>query len=212
MQNVFPQTNRDEAGLIQSIRNSASEKIRASELATGLETERLLLQHETEILDIQKKNDKEIEVKIKQEVTRIINRAQIEKKKLQLNIIESFCKIMTKRALAELSTDAQPRYRQFFVQAALEALSNIRHNQARIIFCAKDDKNEEIRETVIQQAGENSARTFETQNIDTAGGLIVEDLETGRIYNASIDRIRHRKQGQIRKAVFQCLSRKYKHL
>jgi len=208
MQDVFSNASKDGAGLIKSLRDSADIKIREIEFAFEKETERLQQQHETEIRDIQDKQEKEFKIIIKQEVARIINRAQIEKKKLQLNVIESFCKIMITDALSELKTADWRRFKKFLVQAVLETLNNIKHKHVRIIFCADDNKNREVQEEIIQQNNENSGLIFETQSPGTGSGLIIEDLESGCIYNVSIKRIQHRKHVQLRRAVYHGVSMK----
>jgi len=201
-------TNRDETGLINSLRENSASKIDVIKQQSDCEIDELNERYVSDIEKLRKKMNDETSSKIDQELSKIRNRALIEKKKLRLQIIEDFIATMIEEAIGELRSTGKDRYKGFLLDAVDESLSQIKGGKA-LVYISEEDMGLEginIKETIMQKAGHSPDISIAVDRGITQGGAIVVDKERGLHYNSTIERIVYRKYDEIRKEVFNILS------
>jgi len=201
-------TNRDETGLINSLRESSAHKKTVIMQQADDEIRKLKNRYFSDIEELKKKINDETGSKIDQELSKITNRALIEKKKLQLCILENFIATMVEEAIGELRSNGKDRYKEFLLDAVDESLSQIKGGEA-LVYISEEDMGLEginIKETIMQKAGHSPDISIAVDKGITQGGAIVIDKERGLYYNSTIERIVYRKYDEIRKEVTKILS------
>jgi vacuolar-type H+-ATPase subunit E/Vma4 len=210
MEDTPLKTNRDEAGLINSIRESSAHKKTVIMQKADDEIRKLERSYISDIEKLKKKINDETTSKIDQELSKIRNRALIEKKKLQLRIIEDFIATMIKEAIRELRSSGKDRYKEFLLDSVDESLSHIKEGEA-LVYISEEDmmlEGTNIKETIMQKAGHSPDISIVVDKGIAQGGAIVFDKERGLYYNSTIERIVYRKFDEIRKKVLNILSEK----
>jgi vacuolar-type H+-ATPase subunit E/Vma4 len=210
MEDTTLKTNRDEAGLINSLRESSAHKKTVIMQQADDEIKKLERSYISDIEKLQKKINDETTSKIDQELSKIRNRALIEKKKLQLRIIEDFIATMIEEAIRELRTSGKDRYKEFLLDSVDESLSQIKGGEA-LVYISEEDmmlEGTNIKETIMQKAGHSPDISIVVDKGIAQGGAIVFDKERGLYYNSTIERIVYRKFDEIRKKVLNILSEK----
>jgi len=200
--------NRDETALINSLRESSAHKKSVIMQQADDEISKLEKSYISDIEELKKKINDETGSKIDQELSKIKNRALIEKKKLQLRIIEDFIATMIEEAIRELRSSGKDRYKEFLLDAMYESLSQIKGGEALVYISEEDMMLEGInlKETIMQKAGHSPDISIAVDKGITQGGAIVIDKERGLYYNSTIERIVYRKFDEIRKKVLNILS------
>jgi len=201
-------TNKDETGLINSLRESSAHKKTVIMQEADDEIRKLEKSYISDIEELKKKINDETSSKIDQELSKIRNRALIEKKKLQLRIIEDFITTMIEEAIGELRKSGKDRYKEFLLDSVDESLSQIKGGEA-LVYISEEDMGLEginIKETIMQKAGLSPDISIVVDKGITQGGAIVVDKERGLYYNSTIERIVYRKYDEIRKEVTKILS------
>ena len=201
-------TNRDEKGLINSLRESSAHKKSVIMQQAEDEISKLERSYISDIEELKKKINDETTSKIDQELSKIRNRALIEKKKLQLRIIEDFIATMVEEAIGELRGSGKDRYKEFLLDSVDESLSQIKGGEA-LVYISEEDMGLEginIKETIMQKAGHSPDISIAADKGITQGGAIVIDKERGLYYNSTVERIVYRKYDEIRKKVLNILS------
>jgi len=210
MEDTPLKTNRDEAGLISSLRESSAHKKTVIMQQADDEIRKLERSYISDIEELKKKINDETASKIDQELSKIRNRALIEKKKLQLRIIEDFIATVIEEAIRELRTSGKDRYKEFLLDSVDESLSQIKGGEA-LVYISEEDmmlEGTNIKETIMQKAGHSPDISIVVDKGITQGGTIVFDKERGLYYNSTIERIVYRKFDEIRKKVLNILSEK----
>ena len=201
-------TNKDETALINSLRESSAHKKTVIMQQADDEIRKLKNRYFSDIEELKKKINDETGSKIDQELSKITNRALIEKKKLQLCILENFIATMVEEAIGELRSNGKDRYKEFLLDAVDESLSQIKGGEA-LVYISEEDMGLEginIKETIMQKAGHSPDISIAVDKGITQGGAIVIDKERGLYYNSTIERIVYRKYDEIRKEVTKILS------
>lgn len=210
MEDTTLKTNRDGTGLINSLRESSAHKKTVIMQQADDEIRDLESSYISDIEELKKKINDETTSKIDQELSKIRNRALIEKKKLQLRIIEDFIATMIEEAIRELRSSGKDRYKKFLLDSVDESLSQIKGGEA-LVYISEEDMMLEatnIKETIMQKAGHSPDISIDVDKGITQGGAIVFDKERGLYYNSTIERIVYRKFDEIRKKVLNILSEK----
>jgi len=201
-------TNRDGTGLINSLRESSAHKKAVIMQQADDEIRKLKRSYISDIEELKKKINDETTSKIDQELSKIRNRALIEKKKLQLRIIEDFIATMVEEAIRELRSSGKDRYKEFLLDSVDESLSQIKGGKA-LVYISEEDmmlEGTNIKETIMQKAGHSPGISIVVDKGITQGGAIVVDKERGLYYTSTIERIVYRKYDEIRKEVLSILS------
>ena len=210
MEDTTLKTNRDGTGLINSLRESSAHKKTVIMQQADDEIRKLERSYNSDIEELKKKIDDETTSKIDQELSKIRNRALIEKKKLQLRIIEDFMATMIKEAIRELRRSSKERYKKFVLDSIDESLSQIKGGEA-LVYISEEDAmldGTNMKDTIMQKAGHSPDISIVVDKGITQGGAIVLDRERGLYYNSTIERIVYRKFDEIRKEVLTILSEK----
>jgi vacuolar-type H+-ATPase subunit E/Vma4 len=208
MEDTTLKTNRDEAGLINSLRESSAHKKAVIMQQADDEIRKLEKSYISDIEELKKKINDETTSKIDQELSKIRNRALIEKKKLQLRIIEDFIATMIEEAIRELRSSGKDRYKEFLLDSVDESLSQIKGREA-LVYISEEDmmlEGANSKETIMQKAGHSPDISIVVDKGITQGGAIVFDKERGLYYNSTIERIVYRKYDEIRKEVLSILA------
>ena len=201
-------TNRDETGLINSLRENSASKINVTKQQSEYEINKLNERYISDIERFREKINDETSSKIDQELSKIRNRALIEKKKLRLRIIEDFIATMIEEAIGELRSSGKDRYKKFLLDAVDESLSQIKGGEV-LVYISEEDmglKEMNIEEAIMQKTGHSPDISIAVDQGITQGGAIVVEEERGLYYNSTIERIVYRKYDEIRKEVFNILS------
>ena len=168
-------TNRDETGLINSLRENSASKIDVIKQQSDCEIDELNERYVSDIEKLRKKMNDETSSKIDQELSKIRNRALIEKKKLRLQIIEDFIATMIEEAIGELRSTGKDRYIGFLLDAVDESLSQIKGGKA-LVYISEEDMGLEginIKETIMQKTGHSPDISIAVDKGITQGGAIV---------------------------------------
>ena len=200
--------NREGTGLISSLRENSVGKIDGIKQQAEDEIKRLERSHISDIEELKKKIDDETTGKIDQELSKIRNKALIEKKKLRLRIIEDFIAAMIEEAIDELRSSSKDRYKEFLLDAVDESLSQITGGEA-LVYISEEDMGLEgmnIKETIMQKTGHSPDISVVVDKGITRGGAIVFDKERSLYYNSTVERIVYRKYDEIRKEVLSMLA------
>ena len=203
-------TNRDGTGLISSLKENSAGNIDGIKKQTEDEIKKLERSYISDIEELKKKIDDETTGRIDQELSKIRNRALIEKKKLRLRIIEDFIATMIKEAIDELRSRGKDRYKEFLLDSVDESLSQITGGEA-LVYISEEDMGLEgmnIKETITQKTGHSPDISIVVDKGITQGGAIVFDKERGLYYNSTIERIVYRKYDEIRKEVLSILAQR----
>jgi vacuolar-type H+-ATPase subunit E/Vma4 len=201
-------TKRDETGLINSLRENSATKISVIKQQADDEIDKLNKEYNSNIEKLRKEINDETSSRIDQEVSKIRNRALIEKKKLQLRIIEDFIATMIEEAISELRRSGKDRYKEFLLDSVDVSLSQIQGGEA-LVYVSEEDMGQEdmnIKEAIMRKAGHSPDISIAVDRGITQGGAIVVDKERGLYYTSTIERIVYRKYDEIRKEVLSILS------
>jgi vacuolar-type H+-ATPase subunit E/Vma4 len=208
MEDNTSKTKGDETGLINSLRENSATKISVIKQQADDEINKLNKGYISEIEKLKKEIDDETSSKIDEEVSKIRNRALIEKKKLHLRIIEDFVATMIEEAIGELRRSSKDRYKEFLLDSVDASLSQIEGGEA-LVYVSEEDMGLEdinIKEAIMRKAGHSPDISIAVDKGITQGGAIVVDKERGLYYTSTIERIVYRKYDEIRKEVLSILS------
>ncbi len=192
----------DPSRLMESIREEADYAIRSMQEQTGKEIAQAEKDFDDEMRSFSDDRKRETGAEIERAIYIMKNRAAIEKRKLQLNAVEDFIQVMVKEAVEDYVKNNTEGYLAFLKKIIAEILPGVRGNDITVHLCPGD------------AALENTVRNFITRDnawqgtvnpvIDkaiTMGGLILENMKEGVLYNYSLERCINRSYDSIRKEV-----------
>lgn len=180
--------------LIVAIREKEAAEIKKQEEACTDEIERFRIKCEAET-----------ETKIAQGLARLENRSILERKKVNLHIIEDFINQIVEEAVKELRND--PRYKHFLLHTVCDAARRIQKKAD--VYLKKEDLvfENEIMEAVKAES-RNHKIVIQEDNTIKWGGCIVNDELGGRRFNNTIERVYFRKSFVIRREAMRILKQK----
>ena len=213
MEKYTKDPNKDEKGLIKAIKETSDREIRAIREKAEEETRRLRENAESDIENLKRKIEQETEQKIEHEISKIKNRALIEKNKLKLGNIEDYISAMTEETVNDLRVNNREKYIPFLVDTIAEAVLKIygegkTAEEIPVFISEKDAGIEKLKDAVYEKTGNSAGISIMIDNDIRKGGAIAVDEERGIYYNSTIDRIVFRKYEQIRKEVASILAEK----
>jgi vacuolar-type H+-ATPase subunit E/Vma4 len=143
------------------------------------------------------------QARVEQALARLENRANLERKKHKLSQLESFVGTMVEEATRSVRTS--PQYLPFLVDAVGEAVRKV--TGGAIVGLATEDLGlvPQIK-AAIKETGSDREIRFEEDATIGLGGCLLRDAKSGRIFNATLERILYRKQAQIRREVVQIIA------
>ncbi len=192
----------DNTTLEDSIRRASEEMIAGIREKEARELERLDEDCAAEIERFRKKTQEETQARMDQELSRLENRAVLERKKLKLTTVERFIHRIVDDVMKGIRS--HPRYRQFLVDAAAGAAAEIPGNVEVRLAPNDGVYGNEIDEALRAAGGDRQIRIEADAGIGW-GGCLVVDSARGRIFNRTLERIYFRKALQIRRKALQIL-------
>ncbi len=192
----------DNTTLEDSIRRASEEMIAGIREKEARELERLAEDCAAEIERFRKKTQEETQARMDQELSRLENRAVLERKKLKLTTVERFIHRIVDDVMKGIRS--HPRYRQFLVDAAAGDAAEIPGNVEVRLAPNDGVYGNEIDEALRAAGGDRQIRIEADAGIGW-GGCLVVDSARGRIFNRTLERIYFRKALQIRRKALQIL-------
>lgn len=192
----------DKTSLESAIKDEAGRTIADIALKEAQELRRLDDTYTAEVDNFKKRTETDTDTRIRQESSRVENRAGLDLKKLKLKSVEAFIS----RTVAEASKMIRDnlRYKPFLLGAIVDAARLI-PTGAEVRLAGEDlTLANEIRD-VLKAADAGSDITFAEDKTIKWGGCIIVDIQGGRIFDSSIERIYFRKSPAIRREVMRLL-------
>lgn len=192
----------DKTSLESAIKDEAARAIAAIAQKETYEIKRLDDAYAAELEEFKKKTMAQMDAKIRQESSKVENRASLDLKKLKLKSVESFINRIVEEAAKGIRND--PQYKKFILDAIGDAVSRIPTGfKVRL---GGDDLTleREIREALKAAGGNRDIAIVEDRMIKW-GGCIIVDMTGGRIFDSTIERIYFKKSQAIRLEVMRLL-------
>lgn len=190
----------DDNALESSIMTAAEEAIKAIREKEESQIKALDEKHAVEIEAFRRRTEDTAQARIEQELSRLENRALLERKKLKLQRLEEFVHHSVDEVMRSIRS--APRYRQFLLDTVREAVGRI---PAGGEVCLHP---EDIAfEAEIRAAIQNQTIVIKADNTLTWGGCLVFDTQVGRVFNGTIERRYYRRAQEIRRGVVQILEK-----
>ncbi len=192
----------DNTTLESSIRKESEELIADVLEKEAAEIKRLDEEYAAEIECFRKKIETETQARIHQELSRLENRAVLERKKLKLVSVEKYISRMVEAVMKEIRSN--PRYRSFLADAAANAAARISGN-VKVRLCPEDMILEgDIRKAILSAGNRRTVEIRADKSVGW-GGCLVMDEEAGRVFNHTLERMYFRKAGVIRRKAVKIL-------
>jgi vacuolar-type H+-ATPase subunit E/Vma4 len=188
------------AALIDAIRQQADERLRAIEAQAAAEVKAMEDEHTAAAVSITRELEADARLQAARECRRIRHKAEIEAKKLRLQLLEEFISRMIESARKMLATERRQDYRMLLVRTAGTALARIPGGMA-VIHMRPDDVEHEGQELLRALASEQGAAPAVQLAADIGidwGGCIVEHAGQGVSYIATVREAVMRSSSRIR--------------
>ncbi len=192
----------DPARLIESIREESARRIGLLEQEAQAEIQRIDEECAGEIRSFREARESETDGEIERAVYIMKNRAVIEKRKLRLNAVEEFMRIMVKEAVSCFVEKDREGYVNFLKKEITGALTEREWGNV-VIHLRPEDAG--IESEILNAIGRENIScekiVFSVDNAAPGGGAVIEDVNQGLSCNRSLDRIVARAYDEIRKEV-----------
>ncbi len=192
----------DPARLIESIREESARRIGLLEQEAQAEIQRIDEECAGEIRSFREVRESETDGEIERAVYIMKNRAVIEKRKLRLNAVEEFMRIMVKEAVSCFVEKDREGYVNFLKKEITGALTDREWGNV-VIHLRPEDAG--IESEILNAIGRENIScekiVFSVDNAAPGGGAVIEDVNQGLSCNRSLDRIVARAYDEIRKEV-----------
>lgn len=192
----------DPARLIESIREESARRIGLLEQEAQAEIQRIDEECAGEIRSFREVRESETDGEIERAVYIMKNRAVIEKRKLRLNAVEEFMRIMVKEAVSCFVEKDREGYVNFLKKEITGALTEREWGNV-VIHLRPEDAG--IESEILNAIGRENIScekiVFSVDNAAPGGGAVIEDVNQGLSCNRSLDRIVARAYDEIRKEV-----------
>ncbi|MDD5475056.1 MAG: V-type ATP synthase subunit E family protein [Syntrophales bacterium] len=194
----------EQTSLEHSIREEARRAIEAVKERQAAEIRQLDDNFDAEVADYKKQVESEGEKRREWELSRIDNKGILEQRKLRLRAMEEIVEASVEKAMKSVVEDS--RYGPFVVRLVKSALEEINSN-ARVGLRKEDFALGKDIEEELRASGKSDSCTVVEDRLITRGGVVVEDVEGGRILNGTIERKYFRKSSVIRREVMEILKK-----
>jgi vacuolar-type H+-ATPase subunit E/Vma4 len=194
----------DNTALENSIREESARAIAAIREKEALEIKKLDEAHIAEMESFRRQVDDETQARIRQELTKLENRAILERKKMRLRSIDRFIRGTVDEVVKGMHDN--PQYRKYLFDSISGIIERL---PAGVEVRLRPDDVSAGKDVVakIAAAGENRDIAVVGDPGIKWGGSIVVDKKGGRIFNNTMERIYFRKSLLIRQKVMDVLTR-----
>lgn len=188
--------------LIDSIREDTGRTIGSLLEQTGREVAEAEREFAGEMRSFGEAQKRETDAAIENAIYIMKNRAAIEKRKLHLNEVESFIRLMVDEAVADYVTNNPAGYLAFLKRTTGDLLPGVRGSDITVHLRREDaGLEDEMRKFIVIEKAWKGAVDFVFDEAMAAGGVILENRKEGIWYNVSMERYIGRKYDTIRKEV-----------
>ncbi|HOG83087.1 MAG TPA: hypothetical protein PK651_11955 [Smithellaceae bacterium] len=193
----------DNTTLENSIREEASRAIAAIREKEALETRQMDEVFSREMENFRKQVEAETEIHIRQEISKLENKALLERKKIKLQSAERFINRIVDEVMKNIRYD--PQYVKFLLKAICDGVKTA----AADVDIRLHNEDIALKKDIFAAiaAVDGSKNVFVTEDPKVQwGGCLIRDKETGRIFNHTLERIYFRKSLLIRQHVMSLLT------
>lgn len=192
----------DSTTLESSIRKESEERIADVLEKEAAEMKRLDEEYAAELEHFRQKIETETQARIDQELSRVENRAVLERKKMALASMENFINRMVDDVMKQIRQN--PGYRPFLVDAARHAVTQI-SGSVEVRLNPEDMVMEKDIRMAILSAGNQRNVEIKADKSIGWGGLVIVDEAAGRVFNHTLERRYFRRAGLVRRRALKIL-------
>lgn len=192
-----------ESPLENQIKKESAQAIDAVRKKEELEIKKLEEAYSTDINASRKQTEVETDARIKQELSRLSNKAILDLRKFKLQSTENFINSKVNEVAKEIRDN--PQYKQFLLEAIRDATGK---TSADVEIHIKPEDRIWEKEILAAVETKNKNRNIIIKSDPEIhwGGCLVIDKEGGRIFNHTLERIYFRKSTLIRQKIMKILS------
>lgn len=195
-----------ESGLENQIREESARAIEAIREKEEHEIKQLDEAYAAEMNKFRKQTEAETEARIDQELSRLSNRAVLERRKFNLQTIESFIEKMVDEVAKEIR--GNPQYKQFLLKAIRDTTGKT-SSDVEIHIKSEDKAWEKEILAAVESADKNRNIVIKGDPGIHWGGFIIFDKNGGRIFNYTLERVYFRKSITIRQNILKILTKHF---
>jgi hypothetical protein len=186
----------DKKSLENAIRNEAEHQILAISQREAEEIKKLDNAFDSGLDEFRKTIQSQTDARIRQESSKIENRASLDLKKLKIRSIEALTNRAVEEAMQTIRSNSN--YKKFLLDAIIDAVGHIKTGAE--IHLKKEDLvfSNDIMDALNVSGTKSDAAIIEVSRIKW-GGCIIVDVSEGRIFDSTIERIYFRKSLLIRR-------------
>ncbi|MEN6622203.1 MAG: hypothetical protein ABFD50_11705 [Smithella sp.] len=191
-----------ESALENQIREESARAIEAIRKKEELDIKQLDEAYAADMESFRKQAEADTEARINQELSRLSNRAVLERRKFNLQTIESFIEKMVDEVAKEIRN--HPHYKLFLLKGIRDMTAKT-SSDVEIHIKPEDRAWEQEILAAVESADKNHNIVIKGDPGVHWGGSIIFDQNGGRIFNDTLERIYFRKSLIIRQKVLKIL-------
>lgn len=188
--------------LEKSIREESARAVAAIKEKEAAEIRHLEETFAAGMESFQKQAEADTEVRLQQEISRLSNRAVLERRKLELQSMEQFINRLVDEVMKSIRNNSL--YRQFLLDALLDAAGEI-PGGLEVRLNPEDISLKNDIMAYLAAAGKNQNIVIESDPAIHWGGCLIYEKAGSRIFNFTLERIYYRNSLPIRQRIVKIL-------